>query len=169
MSKLETLLQKDAYGFLTELVTQFSEIDAAFWNENNPTDEPLTGEGLLGDVGDSIIGYIEETGSTMQVDGYSLREVYSKGGGEGGGESVIRVWAVVKGATRKKPSKHDREYKTMPSLNTDDGEVVAHIRARGFYESYNGTEWDDDAEFVFPQEITVTKYFNKAELKKVKK
>lgn len=166
MSKLETLLKKDAWGFLNELVAQAAEVDAALLKEKNPEDN-ATAEDIIDDLGGTI-GFIEESINSIQADGYSLREVYSKGGGEGGGESVIRIWAVIQGATRKKRTKDDIEWGIPASLN-NDGEVVAHIRVRGFYESYNGTEWDDGAEFVFPQEVTVTKYFNKAELKKVKK
>lgn len=62
--------------------------------------------------------------------------VHSKGGFEGGGESVERV------------------------LEFKIGRQTTFVRVLGSYESYNGTEWDDDWKVVYPREVKVIQYFD---------
>lgn len=75
---------------------------------------------------------------TIEIDGHQvfIKLVHSEGGGEGEGDYVERVMAV-----------------------NIDGEVVSYVRVTGYYESYNGTEWNGDWELVEPREVTVTQYF----------
>jgi hypothetical protein len=68
--------------------------------------------------------------------GCSLEVVESEGGYEGGGESASRVFAIVN-------SRDDR---------------LGYFKITGFYSSYNGTEWDDEIEVVYPHEVLVTQY-----------
>lgn len=67
---------------------------------------------------------------------HTLEVVESEGGHEGEGEYVCRVYAVVNAK----------------------GESVLYVRQTGFYESYNGTEWDDTLVQVYPREVMVTQY-----------
>lgn len=69
------------------------------------------------------------------VHGIHLKCVESFGGGEGDGEEVRRVWSV-----------------------NCDGEVLSYIRVTGYYQSYCGTEYNDDWEFVRPKEVTVVQF-----------
>lgn len=78
-------------------------------------------------------------GDTPDFDhGISLTEVDSEGGYEGGGSHVESVQALKV-----------------------DGTVLLHFRITGFYESYNGTEWEDGFQIVYPRQVTVTQYFDK--------
>lgn len=76
--------------------------------------------------------------STMSVGGITLSLVEEVGGREGGGESVVRVVKVT----------------------DDTGLTVTFLRMGGYYASYEGTEWDNDVEVVYPREVTVIQYFN---------
>lgn len=70
------------------------------------------------------------------VDGINLELVDSEGGGEGEGSHVHRVFAI-----------------------NEHGNVISYIRVTGYYESYCGTEYNDDWTFVEPREVKVTQYF----------
>lgn len=59
------------------------------------------------------------------------------GGGEGGGSAASRVYKVT---------------------TTVDDEVH-YFQLTGFYDSYNGTEWDNELVEVFPHQVVVTKYY----------
>lgn len=72
----------------------------------------------------------------LEFNGLTATCVYAEGGNEGGGEHVERVYAVLDGSN-----------------------VIAHFRFTGFYQSYNGTEWNDVFERVEPREVVVTQYF----------
>jgi hypothetical protein len=74
----------------------------------------------------------------VEIDGHKvyLKLEYSEGGGEGDGSHVERVMTV-----------------------NIDGKVEAYVRATGYYESYNGTEWNSGWELVEPREVVVTQYF----------
>ena len=58
--------------------------------------------------------------------------VYSKGGNEGGGDTMIRVFEFVG---------HD-----------------VFLKATGYYASYNGTDWDGEFTEVRPHEKVITVY-----------
>ena len=74
------------------------------------------------------------------VDGLTVTCKVNEGGGEGEGESVYRVYAVIK-----------------------DGVEIAHFSTTGYYGSDYGTEWDDTFTTVYPRQVTVTKYFTSKE------
>ena len=61
-----------------------------------------------------------------------IKEVHSKGGGEGGGDTVERVLHFVE---------HD-----------------VYISFGGYYSSYEGTEWDSEITEVKPKQVEVTIY-----------
>jgi hypothetical protein len=93
--------------------------------------------------------FMEETGESLcifdysgepeAINGFELKQVYSEGGYEGGGDHAEVVVGISYG-----------------------DEVLAHVRFTGFYNSYAGTEWDDSSlERVYPREVVVTQYFNK--------
>ena len=69
--------------------------------------------------------------------GLTVRIVDEQGGNEGGGEHVMRIYEVT----------------------TNDSAEIYYFKKTGFYESYNGTEWDSDVVEVFPKEIMVVKYY----------
>lgn len=81
---------------------------------------------------------IEELDSTAIVDGIHLELVHSEGGHEGDGEHVERVMAIHQ---------------------LGNG-ILGYIRVTGFYQSYNGTEYNDDWTLVEPREVVVTQYFD---------
>lgn len=60
--------------------------------------------------------------------------VYIKGGGEGEGESVVRVLKF---------------------------ENDIYIKFTGYYYSYDGTTWDDEITQVYPAQETITVYVEK--------
>lgn len=62
------------------------------------------------------------------------------GGGEGEGESVYRVYAVLKG-----------------------GQEIAFFSCGGYYASEYGTDWEDTFTSVYPREVVVTQYFTTKE------
>lgn len=64
----------------------------------------------------------------------SVKLVHSEGGREGEGSQVDRVYLI----------------------KTD--EVERFVRTTGFYDSYNGTEWDGSFERVYPQRYIETRY-----------
>ena len=68
---------------------------------------------------------------------FYLQTYESQGGGEGGGEDVIRVIGV-----------------------SDDQHVepFAYVRVTGTYYSYDGTTYSENQYFVFPHEVVVTKF-----------
>jgi hypothetical protein len=137
-------LLKKPYAFLEAYGTERAEQLIIERAEDNAEDNITAGGLIVCDYG-NIIEFVEEECLNKPFEGITLTEVYSVGGGEGGGDSVVRVWAV-----------------------TVDGEVKAHIRATGFYESYSGTEYNDEAELVEAHEVIETKYFTAAERKAAK-
>lgn len=64
--------------------------------------------------------------------------VVHKGGGEGNGESVVRV------------------YKIVDHINHE----IIYIRRTGTYYSYDGIEWDYELEQVYPKAVEVIMYTN---------
>lgn len=79
---------------------------------------------------------VEELDEDDVVDGIYIKIVDSEGGGEGEGDYVHRIWGVFKG-----------------------GNTLSHIRVTGYYQSYNGTEYNDDWTLVVPRDVLVTQYF----------
>jgi len=156
---IRELLTKPAQ-FLHEFADRAAQQAADEYNKKNS--RPITAEEIQEDYYSGKVGYLDsECASNVMIDGLILREVEGHGGGEGGGDSVLRVWAVIEGAELKK-SKYGPHYV--------GGTEIAHIRATGYYSSYNGTEWDESSpELVFPQVVSITKYYNKTELKKLEK
>jgi len=73
-------------------------------------------------------------------DGFSIACKVREGGGEGEGESVYRVYAVVK-----------------------DGVEIAYFATNGYYASDYGTDWDDEFTLVYPRQVVVTQYFTTKE------
>lgn len=59
------------------------------------------------------------------------------GGRKGGGSAVSRVYKVT--------NKLDNE--------------LHYFRLTGYYDSYNGTDWDNGLVEILPQQVTVTKYY----------
>jgi hypothetical protein len=93
-------------------------------------------EALGGEISASDVYEIEELTDTDRADNIYIELVDSEGGSEGEGEYVHRVWAVKNG-----------------------NETLSHIRVTGYYQSYNGTEYNDDWTLVVPREVLVTQYF----------
>jgi hypothetical protein len=71
------------------------------------------------------------------ADGFDFEEVYSEGGGEGGGEYVERVWEIKYGGTH-----------------------IAFVRTIGSYYSHDGIYWSGDFWFCEPKEVVVVEYTN---------
>lgn len=151
---------KNATKFLQDFALALAAVEAADRMKQYPEDGTITAEDVVDD-NNGAFEYIESDGVGVLVDGVVLKQVEAVGGGEGGGETVLRVWAVIEGAIPAKPTRKNGY------TSYSDGVVVAHIRLGGYYTSYEGIEFDDKAEFVFPQQVTVTQYFNAKELKKV--
>lgn len=96
-------------------------------------------------VGDTV-EYTEATKWTnvdttllkVEDDIYRFIPVNSIGGDEGGGELVERVVAVIK-CTRG-----------------NEGTLMGYVKLCGYYESYNGIEWDSETEWevVTPKPYT---------------
>jgi hypothetical protein len=70
------------------------------------------------------------------VGGLTMKLVHAHGGGEGEGEHVERVFQV-----------------NHPSF-----ERPRYVEITGFYDSYNGTEWDNNMYEVYPRQVMVTQY-----------
>lgn len=86
------------------------------------------------------LGWLEEYTNDV-YEGYSYKQVYGKGGFEGGGDSVERVYEIFK-----------------------DGQSTGiFFQHDGFYSSYEGTEWDTSVCRVYPRQVVVTKYFDSPE------
>lgn len=94
-------------------------------------------EGLGDGLDTTDVRDIEELNSGDTVDGIHIELVDEEGGHEGGGEHVERVFAIHKGA-----------------------EILGYMRVTGFYQSYNGTDYNDDWTLVEPREVLVTHYFD---------
>lgn len=69
------------------------------------------------------------------VDGISIKRVVRDGGGEGEGESVYRVYAIVKDSTD-----------------------IGYFSTTGYYASEYGTSWDNEFHIVYPRQVVVTEY-----------
>jgi hypothetical protein len=69
-----------------------------------------------------------------------ITPVVIQGGYEGGGETVVRVYKIV---------------------DHTHNEII-YLRRTGYYSSYNGTEWDDTLEQVYPKAVEVIMYANSA-------
>jgi len=93
--------------------------------------------------------YKDYDGENTHFDGYDLEEYigdYQNSdykfsevehfGGEGQGDSMWKVFEVK-------------------NLNTDE---VTNFRVSGYYDSWNGTEWDGELEVVETYEVKVTKW-----------
>ena len=67
----------------------------------------------------------------LKVDGdvYRFASVHFLGGGEGEGERVERVVAVIK------------------CTSGSEGILMGYVKVTGYYESYNGIEWDSSDEW----------------------
>jgi hypothetical protein len=64
-----------------------------------------------------------------------------RGGYEGGGESVVRIMALVK-------------------MGPDFLEILAFVKIGGYYDSNNGTAFDDEAEVIHPSfDIVISRTF----------
>lgn len=74
----------------------------------------------------------------VEDDAYVCITIHSVGGGEGEGELVERVVAVIK-CTRG-----------------NEGTLMGYVKLCGYYESYNGIEWDSETEWevVTPKPYT---------------
>jgi len=84
-------------------------------------------------------GYtLEECIGDYENSEYKFREV-EHFGGEGQGDSMWKVFEIK---------------------NKQTNEVV-NFRVRGWYNSWNGTEWDGEIEIVKPVEVTVIKWIRK--------
>ena len=90
----------------------------------------LDDENFNGDDLDELSGHV--------ILGIQLSEVYSDGGGEGGGENVERVYSLT---------------------DVDTGRVLNYVQLTGFYTSGYGTEWDDSISIVCPREVVEIRYF----------
>lgn len=93
-------------------------------------------EALGGEISSSDVYEIEELNRDDEAEGIYLELVDSEGGYEGAGEYVHRVMAVKKGDT-----------------------TLSHLRVTGYYQSYSGTEYNDDWTLVVPRDVVVTQYF----------
>lgn len=92
-----------------------------------------------------------ELADNASVHGIALKTVESEGGGEGGGDSVTRVYEVLKNVT---PGK---------KRGFEGGETICFLRSCGYYSSEEGTEWDNDFDRVYPRQVVVTQYFDSPE------
>lgn len=119
---------------LAELVltdpTTFANRFAELLTGNEPH-----GEGYQSAAGmiDEHVGYGSET---PQVGDITLKLEDSEGGGEGGGESVLRIYSVSKGYNN----------------------IIAYIKVTGCYYSHDGTYWDDTFTRVYPQRYVAVRY-----------
>lgn len=52
----------------------------------------------------------------------------------------------------------DGGYNTWAVYKVIDGENVCYIRYSGAYNSWSGSEWSEDFDFVEPYEVVVTKF-----------
>jgi hypothetical protein len=105
-------------------------------------EELMTGDNLIDgyDFPDDLLHMIMESDPDdpdSWLESLDIEVVYEIGGREGGGESVVRVYKVT---------------------NHIDNEVH-YFQLTGCYESYNGTEWDDELVEVFPHQVMVTQYY----------
>ena len=86
-------------------------------------------------------GYeLEDLHEKNNFDGIYLKCVDTKGGHEGGVEHVERTYEVC---------------------GLDLGSYF--FQQCGYYESYNGIEWDDTISRVWPRQVIVTQYFGQPE------
>jgi hypothetical protein len=87
--------------------------------------------------GKSLAATLENWGDTYdgEIEGLSVKCVEREGGGEGEGEHVSRVYAVIK-----------------------DGVEIAYFHSTGYYASEYGTDWDDIFTTVYPRQVVVTQY-----------
>lgn len=81
----------------------------------------------------------------FELEGLTLILVSSEGGSEGDGEQIERTYAIAKVGSK------------------EDGGLVAdalsYVEVTGSFDSYNGSEWNDDFYQVIPREVKVIKYF----------
>lgn len=55
----------------------------------------------------------------------------------------------------------EHTHSIMSMVNATTGEVVGYVRMTGTYNSYDGTEWDEDFVEVVQREVMVTQFFDK--------
>lgn len=75
-------------------------------------------------------------GDTKQSNGYLVKQVDSFGG-EGQGDEMWAVYEITNETTKT---------------------IACHVRVQGYYNSWNGTEWDGSLEIVEPYEVKVTRW-----------
>jgi len=73
------------------------------------------------------------------VNGFSIKSVHEEGDTEGGGEHSEIVYAII-------------------DSKDDD---LTYFKYTGFYSSYNGTNWHDKYEIVYPRQVMITEYHPK--------
>jgi hypothetical protein len=83
---------------------------------------------------------LEDDGYGQKYKDLDISTVVYEGGGEGGGEKVVRV------------------YKIVDHVHNE----ITYIRRTGCYYSYDGIEWDDTLEQVYPKSVEVIMYHNAA-------
>lgn len=136
-TQLLALLKTQPYAFLQAYGTDIANANAEDWNAENPEDTPITGEQIIDRDYGNVVGFVDEECMGKPIDDIVMATVYHVGGGEGGGENVVRVWSV-----------------------TVAGEIKAYIRVTGYYASYRGTEYNESAELVEARDVLVTQYFS---------
>lgn len=68
-------------------------------------------------------------------------------------------WLIERVGGREGSGEHTHSIMSM--INATTGEVVGYVRMTGVYNSYNGTEWDEDFVEVVQREVLVTQFFDK--------
>jgi hypothetical protein len=86
--------------------------------------------------GDVLLEAAESYFTGAGVLGLYLKMVDQEGGYEGGGDHAEMVFAI-----------------------SSNNNVLTYLRITGYFNSYDGTRWNDEVVVVYPQEVTETKYF----------
>lgn len=74
--------------------------------------------------------------NTKQANGYLVEQV-ANFGGEGQGEDIWAVYKITNYITKA---------------------IACYVRVKGYYDSWNGADWDGDLEIVEPYEVKVTRW-----------
>lgn len=121
---LELLVTTNINEFVKQFLSDVHLVNGAY------------GRPSLGATLEHIYGqYGEKSLRGRTVDGISLELVHDFGGHEGEGETVERVYAIIKDTWR-----------------------IAYFNISGWYASECGTEWNGVFTRVYPHQVIVTKY-----------
>lgn len=147
-------LKKALEASIFDLVTQFTdedEYDEDDCREFDISEFDLSLETLVNDpLGESVTNSVRLAAKEL---GYYIILVHSLGGGEGGGDTTERIFAIMPASVEYPDDDANGQLAALQH-------AYAIVKVSGWYGSYSGTEWNDEFELMTPY-VKPSLFFNK--------